>query len=308
MFEPSDSSVGARNIHKGNGGILVVRKLFGLRVAVGLLVVVAAAAVLAPAAFAHTSDMSVTAVCNTATGQWDLTWKVGPTTNLSDTPKITASNRTAIPVNTFLTTQNTAFTESVAGSTSSVSAAITITWIDDNTVQHESASKTLTGGCVQDTGSLKITKALTGGPQGYTGPFDVAYNCGVGHTGTTSVSVGSPKTISGIPLLTTCTVSEPVLPSPPSGYSFGTPTFSPNNGVVTVTSKTTPVEVTVNNSLTRDKGYLKIGKVFDAKSSGFVGSFTVKYNCGAGDQSVQLAAGGLDDGGPVRIRARRAAV
>ena len=37
------------------------------------------------------------------------------------------------------------------------------------------------------------------------------------------------------------------------------------------------VTVTVTNSISHDQGYLKIGKVFDAKSSGFVGSFTVKY-------------------------------
>ena len=276
----------------------MVRKLIRLRFAAGLFAIACAAAVLAPAAFAHSSGMSVTATCNTATGQWDLTWKVGPTDYLDQTPKITASNRSSIPVNTSLTQQNTTFTESVAGSTGSVSAALTITWTGDNYTQNVSTSKTLSGGCVQDTGSLKITKALTGGPQGYTGPFDVAYNCGVGHTGTTSVSAGSSKTITGIPLLAVCTVSEPVLPSPPAGYSFGTPTFGPNNGVVTVTSTTTPVEVTVNNTLTLDKGYLKISKVFDAKSSGFVGSFAIHYNCGGGDQSVALAAGGSTTVGP----------
>mgnify|MGYP006993617515 CR=1 FL=1 len=74
-----------------------------------------------------------------------------------------------------------------------------------------------------------LSKVLTGGPQGYTGPFSIHYACDQAHTGDVSVNAGSFQTISGIPTGTQCTVSEPSLPSPPDGYTFGTPTFSPSD-------------------------------------------------------------------------------
>ena len=66
-----------------------------MRLAVGVIAVVSAA-VLAPAAFAHSSGLAVTAVCNTATGNYDVTWTVGPTDDLDKAPKITASSNAAI--------------------------------------------------------------------------------------------------------------------------------------------------------------------------------------------------------------------
>ena len=58
--------------------------------------------------------------------------------------------------------------------------------------------------------------------------------------------------------------------------------------------------VSVTNSISRDMGYLKISKVFDPLTSGFTGDFLIVYNCGAGDVTVNLAAGGFDDSWPVR--------
>ena len=278
------------------------RRGMRMRLAVGVLAALGAAAVLAPAAFAHNSGLSVSATCNTSTGKYDLTWTVGPTDVLNLSPVISASNRTAIPVGTALTTANKTFTESVAGTTTSISATITITWTDGFTRTY-TRPLTLAGNCVQDTGSLKVTKSLTGGPQGYTGPFTIGYTCDVAHTGTVSVSAGSSATVSGIPLGTVCTVNESV-PTPPSGYSFGPVTFpdssgTPNDGVVTISTKGATVEVTVNNSLTRDQGYLKISKVFDAKSSSFTGAFSVSYPCGAAAaQSVSLHGGESTTVGP----------
>jgi len=102
-------------------------------------------------------------------------------------------------------------------------------------------------------GSLKLSKSLSGGPSGYTGPFTIGYNCGVGHTGTESVSAGSSKTVTGIPVGTVCTVNES-LPAAPAGYSFGTPTFrdssgTANDGIVTITTSGETVEVTTVNTL-----------------------------------------------------------
>src|SRR4029079_3529531 len=121
--------------------------------------------------------------------------------------------------------------------------------------------------------------------------------CGLAHTGAVSVPAGSSATISGIPLGTVCTVNESV-PTPPSGYSFGPVQFTENSGtatdgIVTITTKGATVEVTVNNSLSRDQGYLRIVKVFDANSSGFTGAFSIRDQCGAAAaQTVALAAGG----------------
>src|SRR5205814_2183928 len=41
-----------------------------------------------------------------------------------------------------------------------------------------------------------------------------------------------------------------------------------------------------------------ISKVFDPLTSGFAGTFAIKYNCGAGDVTVNLAAGGNTTVGP----------
>jgi uncharacterized repeat protein (TIGR01451 family) len=272
-----------------------------MRLAVGVLVVLGAA-VLVPAAFAHDSGLSVAATCNTSTGNYDVTWTVGYTDFRNLSPKIAASNRAAIPVGTALVVPNTPFTESVAGTTTSISATITVTWSDGVTKTYTKALN-LAGNCVQDTGSLKLTKSLSGGPQGYTGPFTIGYACDLAHTGTVSVPAGSSATISGIPLGTVCTVNESV-PTPPSGYSFGPVTFTDNSGtandgIVTITTKGATVEVTVNNSLSRDQGYLRIVKVFDANSSGFTGAFSIRYQCGAAAaQTVALAAGASAIAGP----------
>jgi hypothetical protein len=53
-------------------------------------------------------------------------------------------------------------------------------------------------------------------------------------------------------------VSETV-PTAPTGYTFGTPTFSPS-ATVTIAVKDATVEVTTNNTLTRDLGTLTIVK------------------------------------------------
>jgi Domain of unknown function (DUF5979)/Fibronectin type III domain len=96
-------------------------------------------------------------------------------------------------------------------------------------------------------GSLVLAKALTGGPNGYTGPFTIHYACGSATSGNAVVAAGASLTISGIPAGTSCTVSEPTLPTPPTGYSFGTPTFSPSATVSVPAGGS--VTVTTNNTL-----------------------------------------------------------
>ena len=83
--------------------------------------------------------------------------------------------------------------------------------------------------------------------------------------------------MSSIPTGTHCTVSE-TLPSPPTGYSFGTPTYSPS-AAVTIQDKDATVTVTTNNTLTRDTGSLHISKSVVGGGSGFTGSFGVHVVC-----------------------------
>ena len=148
----------------------------------------------------------------------------------------------------------------------------------------------------RDTGSLKLSKALTGGPAGFTGPFTIHYVCDAAHTGDVQVNAGSFQTISGIPTGTQCTVTEPTLPTV-SGYSFGTPTFTDswgtaNDGIVTIAVKDATVEVTTNNTLTRDTGSLKLSKALTGGPAGFTGPFTIHYVCDAAHTGdVQVNAG-----------------
>jgi hypothetical protein len=133
----------------------------------------------------------------------------------------------------------------------------------------------------RNTGNLTLSKALTGGPDGYTGPFTIHYDCGTDFTNDVSVDAGSSVTIYDIPDGTSCTISEPTLPNPPGGYSFGQPTFSPSD-TVQIAADTT-VTVTTNNTLTRDVGSLKILKTLSNPDGASVpASFAVNYDCGTG--------------------------
>jgi uncharacterized protein DUF5979/prealbumin domain-containing protein len=139
----------------------------------------------------------------------------------------------------------------------------------------------------RDLGSLVLAKSLTGGPAGYTGPFTINYDCGAGYTGSVSVAAGSSQTVSGVPTDTTCTVSETLPNPPPTGYSFGIPTFSPSDTVIIPAGNGSSVTVTTNNSLTRDTGSLKVNKTLDDDGSGFSDNFSINYDCG-GDLSGTL--------------------
>ena len=132
----------------------------------------------------------------------------------------------------------------------------------------------VTNSISRDTGSLKVKKTLTGGPgASYDPDYTISWNCndGVGapYDGSTTVKAGAAAVTArtGIPTGTQCTVSE-TLPGAPTDYSFGTPTYDPS-ATVTIATKDQEVTVTVQNTLTRDQGFLKIKKVFDAKTSGF---------------------------------------
>lgn len=115
-----------------------------LTLAVGLL-----AAVFVGTASAHTSGLTAAAVCNTQTGLYTVTWTVGPTTDQNLSPKVFASNRAVIAVGSPLGV-STDFVESIPGSTTTVSATITVRW-SDNFKDERSATLTLSGTCSKPT-------------------------------------------------------------------------------------------------------------------------------------------------------------
>ncbi len=139
-----------------------------------------------------------------------------------------------------------------------------------------------------DRGALRILKTVSN-PDGATLPasFTMNYNCGTGYTGSVQVAAGGSATVNNIPTGSICTVTEAAL-APIAGYTWGAPVISGSPATI---GKNTTVDVTVANSITRDQGYLKLSKAFDPKTSGFTGTFAIVYNCGAGNQTVNLAAG-----------------
>ena len=133
-------------------------------------------------------------------------------------------------------------------------------------------------------GGLKIIKAFDPLTSGFTGKFSISYDCndGTTHDGTAQLGAGEFTTITGIPTGTSCTVSQPTLPNPPIGWTFGTPSISPAQPV-NITSTTTTVEVTVTNTISKDLGNFKITKsTSNPDGAALPAAFTGTYNCGTG--------------------------
>ncbi len=163
--------------------------------------------------------------------------------------------------------------------------------------QAAAVSVTVTNSISRDQGYLKISKAFDPQISGFIGTFSIVYNCGAGDQ-TVNLAAGETTTVGPLPTGTSCTVSEPLLPTAPAGWTFGTPAVSGSPVTIVKSDQAAAVNVTVTNSITRDQGYLKISKTFDPQTSGFTGKFDIVYNCGAGDQTVNLAAGETTTVGP----------
>ena len=127
----------------------------------------------------------------------------------------------------------------------------------------------------RDRGDLVIAKTVSN-PDGAVLPvsFEVGYDCGEGFTGTKSISVGSPATVTGIPTGNTCTVTE-TAPAGIAGFTWAAATYTPASQVMTTAGKT----ITVGNAITRDRGDLVISKTLLAGGSGYSAAFTIDYSC-----------------------------
>lgn len=143
------------------------------------------------------------------------------------------------------------------------------------------------------TGSLSVTKAVTGKPVGFSSPnFSVVVDCSVdSFDQTLTVADDHIATINSIPTGTTCTVTEPTVPAAPAGYDYGTPVITPS-GEQTISTGTT-IAVTVTNPLTLKKGSLQLGKSVSGQPAGFTSpDYTLHVDCSDNsfDQDVLIKA------------------
>ena len=115
---------------------------------------------------------------------------------------------------------------------------------DDTTV-----TVTVTNHLIRQTGSLTISKDVTGGPDGFEGSFDIHVDCGEDGEFDRTIDFPDPGevTIDDIPAGAECTVSETGVPTAPDGFKWNDPIFTGNpatikaNGSVTV-GITNPLE------------------------------------------------------------------
>jgi hypothetical protein len=134
----------------------------------------------------------------------------------------------------------------------------------------------------QQVGTLSIAKTVDGGgaASGLPDSYEIHYDCGIDHRGNVTVLAAGGVVLAdgAIPLGTSCTISEPALPGAPEGYSFRAPNFSPSATVV-IDGETPSAIVTVNNSLARDTGSLRVAKLVTGAPAGFTGSFGIRVEC-----------------------------
>jgi uncharacterized repeat protein (TIGR01451 family) len=136
----------------------------------------------------------------------------------------------------------------------------------------------------RDRGTFTIAKT-TNNPDGAAVPasFSMNYDCGVDTngsplTGQRSVASNGSATVIGIPTGNTCAVTE-VTPAPIAGFTWAAPTYSSVSIVIGSTGGT--FTVTVQNSITRDRGTFTIAKTTNNPDGATLpASFTMNYDCG----------------------------
>lgn len=127
---------------------------------------------------AHNGALGVSAVCNAATGNYDVSWTVTADTAAQGPIKVNASNRAAIAVGTTTGTFKV-FTESIPGTSTSVTASIQLRWSHDGYTLNASAGKELPGTCKKPV--VVIPPSSQDNRQGYCDPVTGEYlNLSVG--------------------------------------------------------------------------------------------------------------------------------
>ena len=147
-------------------------------------------------------------------------------------------------------------------------------------------------------GGFSVTKNVTGETGGYVpgSTFTVSYDCDNGTSGDLVLTNGDTDGIGGLPIGTTCTLTEVYKPatSGPS-YVYGPEVFTPSNEItITANDHDNVVGVTLENPIERRVGNFSVTKQVTGETDGYVdgSTFTVSYDCGVGfSGSLTLADG-----------------
>lgn len=139
---------------------------------------------------------------------------------------------------------------------------------------------------------LNVSKTVNGKPLGFSSPnYTLNLSCSNAlYNQTFTLKDGETKTITDIPAGTTCSVTEPSTPVPPSGYMYAPPVISP---AVTLNASS-PNNINVTNELTWKTGSLSITKQVSGAPSGFTSpDFSIEVDCSDNsfDQTFLLKEG-----------------
>ena len=146
----------------------------------------------------------------------------------------------------------------------------------------------LTNPLVRVEGGFTVTKHVTGETGGYVAgtTFPVDYTCSNGASGTLTLTDGATGAVTGLPLLTTCTLSEGAKPATKdASYAWGTETWDPSNTVTIVKNDASNVVgVVLNNPIHRVLGGFTVTKHVTGETGGYVAdsTFTVAFSCSDG--------------------------
>ena len=150
----------------------------------------------------------------------------------------------------------------------------------------EVVSATLNNPIERVLGAFSVTKLVTGQSTGYVGgsTFTVSYSCSEGTKGAVTLAKDETKSVGGLPLGTTCTLSETVKAELVDGsYAYTTEIWSPSD-MVTISSENQVAAVTLTNPIRRLLGGFSVTKHVTGETGGYVPGtkFTITYDCGDG--------------------------
>ena len=170
----------------------------------------------------------------------------------------------------------------------------TPTWSTDNTpviVKDRTVERTVTNHTVAVFGSISVTKAVTGATSGLVAgtTFRVTVACAGLAPLPFDLVVGLPQSTGNLPVGTKCDVTETAPTTNDlldSSYAWGS---TPGVQHVVIANSTTPVSVTVTNTINRVRGAFTITKVVEdpdgvvASARSFTGTYSCQY---LNDQAV----------------------
>ena len=144
-------------------------------------------------------------------------------------------------------------------------------------------------------GSFSVKKQVTGETSGYVpgSQFVVGYSCTNDPSGSLTLVNGETKSVSNVPVGTTCTLGESSKP-PTSGpsYVYDAESWDPSN-VITI-GDTSNVSVVLTNPIMRIVGGFSVTKHVTGATGGYVpgSTFTVSYDCTNGSSGTLLLQNG----------------